>query len=442
MGAMTDTAPARWIDYIPLDDIKFAARNPKGHDITGIGGSIDTHGMGELPLVDERTGQLVAGHGRIEALRARHKAGGAPPDGLTVRDDGMWLAPVVRGWSSKSDAAAESYLIGSNQWTVIGGWDDLDELGRMLSALADTDVALLAATGYTEDDIAKLLGNIDDGEKPVALTDQDDAPGLRTATIAQTGDLWHLGPHRLVVGDATKEANWELLLGGDHADMVWTDPPYGVSYVGKTKAAKTIDNDDLTSDGIDQLLGGVFGRAVEWTEAGAAWYVASPPGPLTLRFGAALDAVGVFRQTLVWIKDQFVLGHSDYHYQHEPIYYGWTPGGGHHFTDDRTQKSVFEIARPRRSEDHPTMKPVELITRHVENSTQPGQLVVDPFAGSGSTLIACHGTKRRAALIELDPKYADVILRRYQEHTGVTPTRDGVLHSFAVPTDDGAGDAE
>src|SRR3954469_10767217 len=258
MGAMTDTAPARWIDYIPLDDIKFAARNPKGHDITGIGGSIDTHGMGELPLVDERTGQLVAGHGRIEALRARHKAGGAPPDGLTVRDDGMWLAPVVRGWSSKSDPAAESYLIGSNQWTVIGGWDDLDELGRMLSALADTDAALLAATGYTEDDIAKLLGTIDDDEKPVALTDQDDAPGLRTATIAQTGDLWHLGPHRLVVGDATKEANWELLLGGDHADMMWTDPPYGVSYqAGLTPAeAKRqhrrtdgleVSNDDLTS---------------------------------------------------------------------------------------------------------------------------------------------------------------------------------------------------
>lgn len=148
MGAMTDTAPARWIDYVPLDDIRFAPRNPKGHDITGIGGSIDLHGMGELPLVDERTGQLVAGHGRIEALRARHKAGGNPPDGLTVRDDGMWMAPVVRGWSSKSDAAAESYLIGSNQWTVTGGWDDEAELLAMLRQLEVTDADLLGATGY------------------------------------------------------------------------------------------------------------------------------------------------------------------------------------------------------------------------------------------------------------------------------------------------------
>ena len=214
--------------------------------------------------------------------------------------------------------------------------------------------------------------------------------------------------------------------------MVWTDPPYGVSYVVKTADALTIENDALDADGLDDFLRSVFALALTHTSPGACWYVAAPAGPLTMIFGQALIDLGVYRQMLIWVKDQFVMGHSDYHYRHEPVYYGWTPGAAHHALADRKQDTIHEADRPKRSKEHPTMKPVELIARHIGNSTDPGQLVVDPFGGSGSTLIACHTTGRPAALIELDPKYADVILRRYQEHTGAIPTRDGVEHDFTV----------
>jgi site-specific DNA-methyltransferase (adenine-specific) len=246
--------------------------------------------------------------------------------------------------------------------------------------------------------------------------------------------VWLLGPHRLAVGDSTDPNVWDALLAGGKADCMWTDPPYGVAYVGKTKDALTIENDALDEDGLADFLGSVLALALVNSRPGAAWFVASPPGPLHLVFGAALHRLDVLRQTLIWVKDQFVMGRSDYHYRHEPIFYGWTPGAAHHPPSDRKQDTIHEVARPKRSKDHPTMKPVELIERHLGNSTDPGHIVIDPFGGSGSTLIAAHRTSRVARLIELDPKYADVILRRYTEHTGNTPTREGTADTYQIPT--------
>ena len=162
---------SRWIEYVPLGDIQFAQRNPKGHDIDGIGGAIDLHGMGELPLIDERTGALVAGHGRIIALRDRQAQGGSPPDGLEIDGEGRWLAPVIRGWRSSSDAAAESYLIGSNQWVMAGGWEDETELLAMLEHLAETDQALLTATGYDPSGVEQLRRAVE-----AATEDESDGP--------------------------------------------------------------------------------------------------------------------------------------------------------------------------------------------------------------------------------------------------------------------------
>lgn len=423
------------VEYMPLDDIAPATRNPKAHDTAGIKRSITHHGVAELPLIDDRTGQLIAGHGRLDQLRAMRDNGDTPPAGVRV-DDGVWLAPVLRGWSSRSDDDAEAYLIASNRLTEKGGWDDYG-LAEVLTDMAEAQ--LLELTGYDSDDLAALIASLEageDDEEPVALTDKDDAPGFRSDTVTKPGDLWHLGPHRLAVGDSTDVTVWDLLLGGDKADMVWTDPPYGVAYIGKTKDALTIENDTLSEDGLDDFLRAVFGVAMVSTNPGAAWYVAGPPGPLHLVFGQALHDLEILRQTIIWVKDQFVMGRSDYHYRHEPIYYGWTPGAAHHPVPDRRQDTIHEVPRPKRSKDHPTMKPVDLIVRHIENSTDKGGLVVDPFGGSGSTLIACHTTGRRAALIELDPKYADVILRRFEEHTGIVPTRGGEPHSFVDDLDD------
>lgn len=420
---------------MPLDEITRAPRNPKEHDREGIAASIDRYGVAELPLLDERTGRLVAGHGRLDDLTARREAGQDPPDGVRIRKDGTWLVPVVRGWASRSDPEAEAYLVASNQLTVNGGWDDT-ELGELLRDLNELDPSLLEVAGFDDIDLAGLLGE----DEPVdGNTEPDDAPDTPTQALSTPGDVWLLGPHRLLVGDGTDMAAVEAMLAGDRADCMWTDPPYGVAYVGKTTAtpAQTIQNDD--QQGLSDLLAGLFAVATAALKPGAAVYVAHPPGSLSLTFAAAITTAGwTLRQQVIWVKDVLVLGHSDYHYKHEPIWVAYTTGargrrgrGGDGWYGDNAQVSVFEVPKPARSTDHPTMKPVDLIAPMLTNSCPPGGIVYDPCGGSGSTLVAAHRTGRVARLVELEPKYADVICRRYQQYTGDMP----VLESTGEPHD-------
>jgi len=212
-------------------------------------------------------------------------------------------------------------------------------------------------------------------------------------------------------------------LEGESAELLWTDPPYGVSYEGKTRQALRIEGDGAT--GLDALLSEAFAAADAVLSPGARLYVAHPAGELSLAFGHAFLAQGwKLRQTLMWVKDQFVLGRSDYHYRHEPIFYGHKAGegrigrGAQGWYGDHAQDSVLEVPRPRASHDHPTMKPPELVERCVRNSTRRGGLVLDPFAGSGSTLAACEASGRAARLVELDPRFCDVIVGRFERLTG------------------------
>jgi site-specific DNA-methyltransferase (adenine-specific) len=188
---------------------------------------------------------------------------------------------------------------------------------------------------------------------------------------------------------------------------------------------------------LERLLAAAFGVALRASAPGAVWYVAAPAGPVTGVFASALRDLGVWRQTLVWVKDQFVMGHSDFHYRHESLFYGWAPGAAHRAPPHRDLDTVWEIPRPKRSAEHPTMKPVALVDRALANSSRPGDVVLDPFAGSGSTLIAAHGLGRRARCVELDPRYVDVICRRYQEHTGDKPVLEatGEPHDFTEDSD-------
>ena len=401
------------VTHYPTSDLRMFHRNPRIGDIERIKQSLTVNGQYKPIVVNTgthtgRPTEVLAGN---HTLKAARDLGWNTIAAVTVDVDDDQCVRIVAADNRTSD---------------LGTYDDR----LLLELLADLDT--LDGTGYDPGDIAELERALQPDEVPPALNDPDDVPILPKDTVTKPGDLWHLGSHRLAVGDSTDTHTWETLLGGGSADMVWTDPPYGVSYVGKTADALTIENDALDADGLDDFLRSVFALALTHTSPGACWYVAAPAGPLTMIFGQALIDLGVYRQMLIWVKDQFVMGHSDYHYRHEPVYYGWTPGAAHHALADRKQDTIHEADRPKRSKEHPTMKPVELIARHIGNSTDPGQLVVDPFGGSGSTLIACHTTGRTAALIELDPKYADVILRRYQEHTGAIPTRDGVEHDFTV----------
>jgi site-specific DNA-methyltransferase (adenine-specific) len=266
----------------------------------------------------------------------------------------------------------------------------------------------------------------------VTKGDNDDEVPESAPPISRPGYIWSLGNHKLIVGDSKESDVFKRLMDGEAADLVWTDPPYGVDYVGKTEEALKIDNDSMSIEELQQFLKLTLGNAADWTKTGGGWYVAAPSGPQFLAFANVLTDLGIWRQTLVWIKDVFVMGRSDYHYKHEAIFYGWKPGSAHHEPPDRKQDTVWEFDRPKASREHPTMKPIDLIIKSLIMSTDKGAVVLDCFGGSGSTLIACERAGRVARLIEKDPRYADVICRRYQQVTGTRPvlTSTGEIYDF------------
>jgi site-specific DNA-methyltransferase (adenine-specific) len=316
------------------------------------------------------------------------------------------------------DASATAFMLADNRTADIGGYDD----ALLAAILAEQEAAAnLAATGYDADDVAAILRAADIAD----TRDADAAPPLPEPAdlYVRPGDLWALGRwHRLLCGDATDRAAVTRLVGQDSVDLLWTDPPYSVAYTGKTAAALTIANDDLGIEGTRELVAAAL-RLVP-LRPGGAFYMASPAGPAHIAFLLALaDADLTLHQTLVWVKNALVLGHSDYSYRHEPILYGWKDGAAHTFRGDRTQDSVWEVARPSRSEIHPTVKPVELVERAIRNSCAPGDIVADPFVGSGTTIIAAERTDRRCLAAEIDPRYAQAAIERWQSFSGKRATR-------------------
>jgi DNA modification methylase len=413
---------------VPVDNLTPDPNNANVGDVAAIRRSLTVFGQ-RKPVVVRQTGQDSAGR----------------PTGIIIAGNHTFKAALELGWdhiaaafSADDETTAKAYALADNRTGELASWDDV-QLAATLRELSG-EAFDMESLGWSADDLAALLrgksaGGVGSG---VALTDPDDAPDVPVVPVSTLGDLWLLGPHRVLCGDALDAVAVETMLGGNRADCMWTDPPYGVEYVGKTKEALTIKGDGAA--GLSGLLAGAFTVATAALGPGAAVYVAHPAGALHKQFIESFLAVGwSFRQGLVWVKDSMVLGHSDYHYRHEPILYGFTPGGegrlgrgGDRWHGDHSQTTVFEVARPSRSEAHPTMKPVALVSAMLANSCSPGGLVYDPFGGSGSTLLAAHATGRVAALVELEPAYVDVICRRYQEHTGVKPilAATGEPHDF------------
>jgi DNA modification methylase len=296
-----------------------------------------------------------------------------------------------------------------------------------MDELANWDLGDLADWGFDLDARGLELPVDEPPDEPGAQVDK--AEELRAKWGVEPGQLWQLGEHRLICGDCTDKAVVDRVMGGEKADCMWTDPPYGVDYVGKTKDALVIENDG--GAGLPSLLEGAFTVATDALIGGAPFYVAHPAGARQLVFLKAIDSLGWnIHEQLVWVKDSMVLGHSDYHYKHEPIIYGFTPGEGRpgrgkhegsHWYGDNSQVSVFEIPRPKRSAEHPTMKPPELVEAQLVNSTLRGGIVYEPFSGSGTTLIACERLGRKCRAVEISPAYVAVALQRWADMTGREP---------------------
>ncbi len=288
-----------------------------------------------------------------------------------------------------------------------GDWD-MDMLAN------DFEADFLREIGFTDEELGEL------GQDEALLDEDklDEVPETPAEAITKPGDIWILGEHRLLCGDSTSEADVLRLMDGAKADMIFTDPPYGIAYVGKTKKRLTIQNDAMSDEDFSAFLGKAFGVMRKVCDGGAPYYVCHADGKTILFRQALLDSGFEVKQTVIWAKQSFVLGRQDYQWQHEPILYGWAAGASHKWYGGRAETTVWEIDRPMRSEEHPTMKPVELCARAIRNSSRKGDTVLDLFGGSGSTLIACEHTGRKARLCEIDPLYTDVIVKRWAQATG------------------------
>ena len=378
----------------PISKLTLDPNNARKHsekNLRAIAASLEKFGQ-RKPIVVHR-GVVIAGNGTVEAAKS-----------LGWTD--ISIAAVPDEWDTDT---AKAYALADNRSAELAEWDE-SELAKQILDLDDK--------GW---DIAELGFEMPQVIEPEPI-DENDIPEAPAEPTTKLGDVYQLGKHRLICGDSTDVTVMDKLLGEEKADLVWTDPPYGVSYVGKTKDALTIENDTLNLAELEDFLRSAFNSIFTATKPGACWYVAAPSGNLFQAFSIPLSELDVWRHTLVWVKDTLVMGRADYHYRHESIFYGWTPGAAHQTPPDRKQDTIWEIPRPKANKEHPTMKPIELIERAIQNSSLTGQIVLDAFGGSGSTLIACEQTKRVARLIELDPKYCDVIVTRWENLTGEKAT--------------------
>ena len=385
----------------PVESVRPYPGNPRLNDaaLDAVARSLKEFGFRQ-PIVVDADGVIIAGHTRFKAALK------------------LGLAEVpVHVAVGLTPAQTRAYRLADNRTAAIAEWDD-DKLVAEILALRDEGVDL-DLLGFPAVELAEMLGG------DVTLDgDPDAVPDPPVTPVTRPGDLWLLGDHRLVCGDAADPAAYARVLGGDRADLLLTDPPYGVSYVGGTADALTIANDDLAPEDYDPFLAKTLGAAAARLKPGAAFYVwhADLHGGLVRR---AAERAGLpLRQVLVWVKSAFALGHADYHWQHEPCLYGWKAGAPHRWHGGRAQGTTLCFDRPARNGDHPTTKPVALFQRLVENSCPSGGLVLDPFAGSGTALVAAHACGRRATLLELDPRYCDVIVKRFEALTGLTATRE------------------
>jgi DNA modification methylase len=398
------------IAWRPLGELIPYARNPRTHSdaqVAQIAASIREFGWTNPVLVDGENG-IIAGHGRVMAARKL----------------GLEQVPVIE-LAQMSEAQKRAYVLADNQLALNAGWDE--ELLRLeLADLSELgfDLGLI---GFGAGELERLLAGGKEG-----LTEDDEAPALPEQAITQPGDLWVLGEHRVLCGDATVLSDVERVLDGHLADLTWTDPPYNVDYGSSAKDRlrgnrRKILNDNLGAS-FEAFLQDVCTNVISVTKG--ACYICMSSSELHTLQRAFTAAGGKWSTFVIWAKHCFTLGRADYQRMYEPILYGWPAGHNRYWCGARDQGDVWFVDKPARNDLHPTMKPVALVERAIRNSSKTRDIVLDAFGGSGSTLIACEKAGRQARLVELDPKYCDVIVRRWQDWAGGTATLESHGRSF------------
>src|SRR5580658_212017 len=376
------------------------ARTHTDEQVAQVAASIREFGWTN-PILVAADATIIAGHARLAAARKLK----------------MTEVPVIV-LDHLTEAQRRALVLADNRLALDAGWDE--EMLRVELASLQEDGFDLDIVGFTDEELEDLLR--DPEETRDGLTDEDSVPDEQETAITVPGDVWVLGDHRLLCGDATSMDAIQTLLAGGLADMVFTDPPYNVDYVGKTAKKLKIGNDALGGKFYD-FLREACTNVLAATKG--AIYICMSSSELHTPFRAFTDAGGHWSTFVIWAKHHFTLGRSDYQRMYEPILYGWRDGTDHFWCGARDQGDVWFIKRPMANLEHPTMKPVELVERALRNSSKTRDTILDVFGGSGTTLIACEKSGRQARLIELEPRYCDVIVRRWQEYTGEKALLDG-----------------
>ena len=379
------------VEYWKAEDVKPYENNPRINDgaVDATANSIKEFGW-KQPIVVDKEGVIIAGHTRLKAAKKL----------------GMEEVPVLVAKDLSSEQA-DAYRLADNKTGEISEWN-MDMLGDELSQIEDID---MTDFGFDDEDLEIQDENTD------AEDDEFDGEIPENPT-SKVGDIYKLGEHRLMVGDSTDPDQVKQLMDGEKADLLITDPPYNISYEGKTAQKMTIQNDSMSNDDFRSFLKKSYMAADSNMKPGATFYIWHADSERLNFEGACNDIGWQVKETLIWNKNSMTLGRQDYQWKHEPCLYGWKDGASHFWNSDRKQTTVLDFDKPTKSKLHPTMKPVPLFDYQIKNSSKRGQKVLDLFGGSGTTMIACEQNGRKSYLMELDPKYADVIIHRWEEFTG------------------------
>jgi len=396
---MIEIRNRRYEDRVAVERLRPHPLNPRRGDLAAIAESIAENGFYGAVVAQESTGHILAGNHRYLAALQR----GAPH------------LPVI--WLDVDDDQARRILLADNRTSDLAGYDD-PALARLLQDLQATP-RKLAGTGYDDAAVKEILDRIAEEAGPKrGLTDDDAAPAPPPTPRTAPGQAYRLGEHRLLCGDATAAEDLLRLMAGERADLVFTDPPYNVDYEGYTPEGLTIRNDALPGPEYQAFLEKAFRGLARVAKPEASLYVCHASA-WQREVQNALEAAGwAARQQIIWGKERMPWGMGRYKFQHEPMFYAHVAGQVDAWYGDRTQTTLWQAKQPHWSREHPTMKPVELVEVALRNSSRRGDLVADPFGGAGSTLIACEKLGRRARLLEIEPRYCDVVVRRWEEWAG------------------------